>query len=190
MHESVLDQQVAMARLDNCPHLGLGEIDEFAVEHHLRRSEEMLLSPPRSDRLGEVIQRVVSHRLGERLERGEVRAEVGEYLAEGSLRILSAVDRPEAPLGVVEAMVPRAEEQRREGKWIRAMPDSPKLSPAHPSKLTSCLAAALTSANWVGSVARRSTSMGASSSRRVFVPNSHARAVLSSKLSTIMRTIL
>src|SRR5262249_3013567 len=152
-----IDQQVAMACLDGGPHLGLEKVDEFAVERHLRRSEEMLLSPSCSDRLGEIMQRVLSHRVGKRLESSEVRAEGGENLGEGGLRILSAVDRSEAPLDVVEAMVPGADGQRREGKRIRAMPDSPKLSPAHPSKLTSCLAAALTSANWVGSVARRST---------------------------------
>lgn len=71
-----------------------------------------------------------------------------------------------------------------------AMPDSPKLSPAHPSKLTSCLAAARIAANCAGSSAWRRTSIGASSSRRVLVPKSQARAVFSSKLSTIMRTIL
>jgi hypothetical protein len=50
-------------------------------------------------------------------------------------------------LEVVEAVVPGTDFAWREPQRVRAMPDPPKISPAHPSKLTNCLAAALTSAN-------------------------------------------
>ncbi len=168
-----------------------GEVDQLAVEHHLGGGEQMLLPPAGGHRGGgQILERGRAKRLGERLPGLQIGTEIGQDLAQRSLGSLGAVDGPKAPTGVVEAVVPGAELKRREGQRIAAMPDPPKLSPTHPSKLTSCLAAARTAANCAGSPARRRTSIGASSSRRVLVPKSQARAVFSSKLSTIMRTTL
>jgi hypothetical protein len=187
----MFEEQCGVSILQLGTDLGLGEVDEITVEDRSRGDEQVLLPPSRGHRCRwEVGQGVHSERIGECLSGGEVGAQVGEHLAQRGLRVLSEVEGAEPALPVVETVVPGAELVGRIRQWTGAMPDPPKLSPAHPSKLTSCLAAALTSANRVGSVAWRSTSIGAASSRRVLVPKSQARAVLSSKLSTIMRTIL
>ena len=189
--ESVLDEQRGVALLQLSAEFGLIQIDDVAIKRHLRGGQQVLFPPPRRHlKGGQVLERLGTHRFGESLLGCKIRAEFGQDLTKRGLRKLGAVDGPEAPLEVIEAVVPGAELQRSEGKRIRAMPDSPDFSPAHPSKLTSCLAAARTSANSAGSLAWRKRSIGASSSRRVFVPKSQARAVFSSKLSTIMRTTL
>lgn len=169
----------------------IGEVDQLAVEHQLGGGEQVLFPPAGGDWSGgQILERGRAEGLGEGSLGAQVRTEIGQNLSQRSLGALGAVDRPKAPSRVIEAVVPGAHLKWREGKWIAATPDPPKLSPAHPSKLTSCLAAARTAANCAGSSARRRTSIGASSSRRVLVPKSQARAVFSSKLSTIMRTIL
>ena len=151
-----------------------------------------MLFPPSCGHRGcrKVAERIDAEHVDEGLSRREVGTKVGEHLTQRSLGVLGAVDGAKPSLPIVETVIPRAELIGRICQWIGTMSDPPKLSPAHPSKLTSCLAAALTSANRVASVAWRSTSIGAASSRRVLVPKSQARAVFSSKLSTIMRTTL
>lgn len=151
----------------------------------------MLFAPAGGHRSGwQILERGRAKDLSEGSLGVQVGTEIGQNLAQRRLGALGAVDGSKAPMRIIEAVVPGAELKWREGKWIAATPDPPKLSPAHPSKLTSCLAAARTAANCAGSVAWRRISIGASSSRRVLVPKSQARAVFSSKLSTIMRTIL
>jgi len=180
---------VALLQLIACP--GVIQVDERAVETSLRRSQDVLLAPARSHRVGrEIVKGVLAEGIGEGADRAQLGAEVGQDLAQRSPRVLGAVDRPKAPTEIVEAVVPRAELTPREGKRVVPVPHSPQLSLAHSSKLTSCLAAARTSANCAGSTAARRTSTGASSSRRVLVPKSQAFAVFSSKASTIMRTTL
>jgi len=169
----------------------IGEVDQLPGEHHLGGRQQMLLAPAGGHRRGrQILERRGAESLGEGSLGLEIGPEIGQDLSQRSLRALGAVDGPKAPPGVIEAVVPGAELKWRESQWVTAMPDPPKLPPAHPSKLTSCLAAARTTANCAGFSARRRTSIGASSSRRVLVPKSQTRAVFSSKLSTIMRTIL
>jgi hypothetical protein len=189
--KAMFEEQGSVPILQIGADLGLDEVDQIPVEDQSRGNKQVLLSPPRSHRRRwKIRQGIHAERVGECLSGDKVGTQVGENLPQRGLRVLRAIDGAEPAIPVVESVVPGAQLVRRIRQWIGAMPDPPKLSPAHPSKLTSCLAAALTSANCVGSVAWRRTSTGAASSRRVLVPKSQARAVLSSKLSAIMRTIL
>lgn len=191
MREAVLDQERNVALLEVGANGRIGEIDQLAIEDHFGGGQQVLFSPAGGHRRSrKIFERRSAEGISEGPPGSKIGAEIGQHLPQRSLGALGAIDGPKAPLHVIEAVVPGAELKGRESQRVTAMSDPPKLSPAHPSKLTSCLAAARTAANCAGSSARRRTSIGASSSRRVLVPKSQARAVFSSKLSTIMRTIL
>ena len=116
----------------------------------------------------------------------EIRPEVGEHLAQARLGKLGEVERAEAPMDVVEPVVESVQLVRGEAERVEVIPNAPQRIPgvvglrAHDWKLATCRAARTTMANSAVSVAAPSTSIGALSSRRVFVPKSHARAVFSS----------
>ena len=88
-------------------------------------------------------------------------------------------------MNVVEAMAELVQLAWGEAERVAVVADPPQSSPDaglrdHAWKLASCRAARTTAANSAVSVAVTRTSIGARSSRRVLVPNSHARVVLAS----------
>src|SRR5680860_463285 len=191
MLEAVLDQHAPVPLLELATYLDVREVDQRAVEPRFGGREHVLFAPASRDWLGDGLgSGIWTEGIEEGLDLGEVETEVGQHLAQGGRGLLGAVEGPKTPLSVVEALAPLAEVVRSEADRVQAIPDAPQLSPAHTSKLASWRAACRTVANCPGSVAWRSTAIGAWSSRRVLVPNSHALAVFSSKASTIMRTIL
>ena len=85
----------------------------------------------------------------------------------------------------IEAVTVFVDLQRGEVERVGVVADPPQGWPVlgladHDWKLATCRAARTTIAKSAVSIAAPSTSIGARSSRRVLVPNSHARAVLSS----------
>ncbi len=182
----MLEQQLEVAILDllACGHSG--EIDQGAIELQDGGNEDVLYAPLRGDwLLSEVLGGLRSVALHVAAQRTEVGPEVGEHLAERRLRQVGAIERAEAPMDVIEAVTELVQLQRSEAERVSVIADAPEDSPLlgrrdHDWKLATCRAARTTIANCAVSIAAPSTSIGARSSRRVLVPNSHARAVLAS----------
>jgi len=179
-------QQFDMAILDllACGHVS--EINQGTIEPQDCGNEDVLSAPLRGDwRINEVLGGFGSVALDMAAQRAEVRPEVGEHLAQTRFRQVSAVQRAEAAVEVVETVTELVQLERSEAERISVIADPPQDSPLlgrrdHDWKLETCRAARTTIANSAVSFAAPSTSIGARSSRRVLVPNSHARAVLSS----------
>ena len=106
----MLEKQLGMSVLQVCSHCRVGEVDQLTIESHLRWREHMLLSPASGDSRGrQILQRLLPKGFYEGAPSGEVRAEVGQYLAHRRLGVLSAIDSAKALPRIVEAVVPGAE---------------------------------------------------------------------------------
>lgn len=155
----------------------------------------MFATPCRGDRPGGQVGRSRSAHLSLKVsDCGELGAEVGERLSQGGLGELGDVDGAEAVAQVIEAVTVFADLQGDEPEWVPRVSYTPvgavRWILAHSWKLASWRAARMTAVSCSGRSAVRSTSIGASSSRRVFVPKSQALAVSASYASLIMRTTL
>lgn len=186
MPQVVLEQQFDMAMLDLLACGDVGQVDQGAIELEDCRNEDVLYAPLRSDRLlSEVVSGLGSVALHMAAQRAEVRPEVSEHLAKTRFGRVSAIERTETAVDVVETVTELVQLQRSEAERVSVIADPPQDSPVlgrrdHDWKLATCRAARTTIANSAVSIAAPSTSIGARSSKRVLVPNSHARAVLSS----------
>ena len=184
--QAVIEQQIEVAILQLLAGRHVGEIDERPVERQRHRDQDVLAAPLRGHRLGrEVLRGLGTVALDVAAQRAEIRSEVGQDLAQAGLGKLGAVEGAKAAVDVVEAVAELVQLAWGEAERVGVVADPPQSSPdlgrrAHAWKLASCLAARTTVANSAVSVAAPSTSIGARSSRRVLVPNSHARAVLPS----------
>lgn len=171
--------------------LRVQEVDHWSFEVCRGRGQHVP-DPPGGGhrRVGKIPPLVLIERRKEGLYLFEIRSEVRQDLPQRGLLSLGAVDGAKTPVGIIEALAGSKQIPRQELERAGDMPDPPKWSVVHASKLASCRAARSTSANSSGSVAFLSTPIGARSSRRVLVPNSQARTVLSSNASLIMRVTL
>lgn len=180
------EQQFDVAILDLLAGGHVGEIDQGAIEFQDCGNEDMLYAPLRGDRLlREVLSGLGSVALDMAAQRAKVGPEVGQHLAETRFGQVGAIERAEAPADVVESVAELVQLQRSEAERVIIIADPPQGSPPlgrrdHDWKLATCRAARTTIANCAVSIAAPSTSIGAQSSKRVLVPNSHARAVSSS----------
>jgi hypothetical protein len=181
----VLEQEPGVALLDAPALRDVGQVADRPVQRQVQRREYVFPPPRRGDRLGcQLLCGVIAHLPLEAVDRGELRTEVGERLAKAGLSELSNVDGAEAAPHVIEAMAVFADLRRDEPERVASRPYPPvgavRWILAHSWKLASWRAARMTAVNCSGCSAVRSTSIGASSSSRVFVPNSHALAVSAS----------
>lgn len=165
----------------------VAEVDHGAVELRAAGGEHILPASRRSHRLGrDVAGRFSPKRLNVASDRSGVGPVVGEHLSKRRFGGFSHVDAAETPIGIVEAVRPRAQRRRRERERVGVIPDPPVLRmtgvarPSHVWKAAAWRAARMSWVNTALESASRSSSIGAWSSRRVLVPNSHARAVAAS----------
>ena len=172
-----------MALLHGPARVDVGEIDERPVELEGERREHVPAPPGHGDgRDGHVLGPLGPVAGHEALDRGQIRPEVAEHLAQARLRLLGAVERAEAAVEIVEAVVVGVELPGGVAERVLRVPDAPEAAgeDAHAWKLATWRAARTTAANCALSVAAPRTSTGAWSSSRVLMPNSQARAVLPS----------
>jgi len=122
----VLEQEPRVALLDAPALREVGQVIDRPVQPQEQRCEYVFATPSRGDRLHcQLLCGLIAHLSLEVSDRGELRAEVREGLAQARLGQLGDVDGAEAMAQVVEAVAVFADLRRNEPQRVPGMPHPP-----------------------------------------------------------------